>query len=104
MQQEIKLLLFKILKNNGNIAELTEYGYQYSQIFSLIKELITDGFVKKETNQILLTSKGLEEIEKLNQNLGRKGTNQWIEPENKSKISKIEKDFVFLPNQNELHF
>ncbi len=104
MDQEIKLLLYKILNGNGDIAELTEYGYEYSQIFSIIKQLIADSILEKNGNDINLTQKGRTEIEELNKKLGRKGTNKWIEPENKSKISKIEKDFVFLPNQSELHF
>jgi predicted transcriptional regulator len=104
MNPEVKLLLYKILKGNGNITELTEYGYQYSQILSILKELLSEGFLFKQGSEILLTEKGMKEIDDLNKILGRKGTNQWIEPENKSKILKFQINDVYLPSQNDLYF
>ena len=102
MQTVIKILLLKIIKGNGDISILFKEGYEYSQILDFIKELIKDGYLIKHGNKLVLTNNGILEIEKLNKELKRTKINKWIEPEHRSKISQIDKNDIFLPNQNEL--
>lgn len=104
MNSEVKLFLLKIVKFNGNLTPLLKRGYEYSQIFQLLDELIAEGLLEKNNNRIAITDIGLREIDKLNKHLERRDSSSWIEPESASRISKINKNDVFLPAQDELSF
>jgi len=104
MKKLTKVLLLKIIKGKGDISLLAKEGYEYSQILEFIKDLIKDGYFVKHGKELLITNKGLEEINALNKELDRKNIEKWIEPEQRSKISQIDKNDIFLPNQNELFF
>jgi hypothetical protein len=104
MQEEVKLILLKLVKSNGNLQPVIEMGFEYSQIINFLNLLATEELLIKEKNKILITEKGIYEIDRLNKKFNRFNSAQWIEPENESKIKKIEKDFIYLPNRNELSF
>jgi len=104
MQAEIKLFLLKIGKYNGDVTPLIKMGYEYVQIIQLIDQLIAEGHLIKEKSKVQLTEKGLSEIDALNKSLNRRNSAKWIEPDNASRVAKINKNDVFLPDQNELSF
>jgi len=104
MQDDIKLLLLKLVKSNANIQPVIELGYDYAQVISFLNLLVEQNLLQKQNNQVFVTIEGLTEIEKLNIKFNRFNSSKWIEPESESRISKIDKEFVFLPNKNELSF
>lgn len=104
MDNNIKILLLKIIKFNGDISPLIKLGYQYSQIIDSIKNEISEGNAERKNGMLLITEKGNSLIEDISKKMNRKDSNKWIEPEIESKIPKIPINFIFLPNQNELTF
>mgnify|MGYP003582535520 CR=1 FL=1 len=104
MHAEVKLFLLKIVKFNGNLTPLVKMGYEYSQIIQLLDELIADGLLTKANNKVMATETGLLEIDNLNKQLSRRDSSLWIEPDTASRITKINKNDVFLPDQDELSF
>lgn len=104
MKKITKLLILKLIKNDGNISLVLKQGYEYNQILGFIKELIEEKYFVLHGKKLQITNKGLKEIETLNSEFQRKGIERWIEPESNSKISKLSKNDIFLPKQNELFF
>ncbi len=104
MKKTLKLSLLKIIKSNGNLMNIVNQGYEFSQVLDFLQLLIKDGYLSKSGNNINITNKGRNEIENLNSDLGRRNIEKWIEPELSSKIPSISKNDVFLPNQNKLFF
>jgi hypothetical protein len=52
----------------------------------------------------VLTSKGIELLKEKLSVIKITRKENWIEKENKSKVPKLEKNSIFLPSQDELHF
>jgi hypothetical protein len=104
MQLEVKLLLLKIVKYNGDVTPLVKLGYEYAQVMDFLNELLNEKLLIKEGYQLNITSAGLSTIEDLNKEFKRKDASNWIEPDLASRISKIDKNEIFLPDPNELSF
>lgn len=97
-------ILLNVIKTNGDIRKLKREGIDYKRIAELTKQAITEGLVKFDNNTASLSAEGELKIKHLENEYKVKDKNQWIDQENKSKVPKLEKDFIFLPNQNEIHF
>lgn len=104
MDKQVRILLLKILKFNGDVLPLIELGYDYYQIVNLIQIEIENKIVKRENGNLILTEKGDELLKSINEQLGRKNSFPWIEPEIASRISVFNINDIFLPNQDELTF
>lgn len=104
MRSDVKLLLLKLVKHNGNISSLIKSGYHYSQIIDFLGQLIEEGKLEKTESGIVITDPGDLEIEILNKKLQRKDSSVWIEPDIGHKISSIDKNEVFLPSKDEISF
>lgn len=104
LPNHVRLFLLKILDNNGNIEPLSELGYEYSQIVGFIKQEINEKNSEYKNGELILTEKGKDLLLKLEKEKKKKGSNAWIEPEIQSKTSILDKNDVFLPNQNDLWF
>lgn len=100
MNEEARIYLLKILKFNGDIEPLYELNYSYSQIVDLINDEIKNGNAQYVNGILGITKQGDLLINSLTENI----KNNIIEPEIQSKISVIEKNFIFLPSQEELTF
>jgi hypothetical protein len=104
MENNVRILLLKIIKFNGSIIPLVSLGYEYSQIAQMIKAEILDGNAHRVNGKLTVTDKGNSQITSLNKELKRENSTLWIEPEIESKISRISTNDIFLPSQNELSF
>lgn len=104
MQLEVKLLLLKIVKYNGDVSPLIKLGYEYAQVMDFLNLLLKENLLSREGYQLNITKVGLNEIEVLNKKFKRKDASKWIEPDLSSRISKIDKTEIFLPDPNELSF
>lgn len=100
----IRVFLLKIINKNGNIEPLKAMGYEYSQIVLFINKEIEVENAEYKNGELLLTGKGIKFLKELETKTLKRGSNQWIEPEIQSRISKLEKNDVFLPNQDDLWF
>lgn len=98
-------LLLHIIKNNGNINRLIREGINLTEIHNKIISLLTEDILSLDKEEHLsLTIKGIKLYNSLYNDYKIKDKDKWIEEEKKSKIDKIDKNFIFLPNQNDLHF
>ena len=104
MNQTHLYILLAVIKNNGDIRQLKNEGLDYLEIADLTNQLILKEYVEYIEDEIKLTEKGIEKFEELKVSLKKTNKNNWIKKDLKSKIPKLEKNFIFLPNQNELDF
>lgn len=104
MENNVQILLLKIIKFNGDITPLIKMGYEYSQVAQLLKQEIKAGNAVSLNGKLTITKKGNSLINSMNIDLKRENSEIWIEPEHQSKISPISINDIFLPNQDELSF
>lgn len=104
MAKRNTILLLHIIKHHRNIDQLIREGLSYRKITSLVSENVKDNLLKYEQDELKLTEFG-EKIYEENVGLIKKrNKNKWIQKDERSKIPKIPKDSIFLPNQNYLNF
>lgn len=99
-----KYILLDIILKNGSINRLTNNGVAYDEISTLINTLITEKLIEYKNEKISLTENGIIELKKLEIIFKKKNKEEWILPDEKSRIAKLEKSFIFVPKQNELTF
>jgi predicted methyltransferase len=104
MSKKNKILLLHIIKSNGNVKQLIREGFSYKSISDLLETLVNEELIIYDKQKIKLTDLGNEYLTNGEQIIKKQDKNLWIEAEKKSKIPKLEKKFIFLPNQNEIHF
>ncbi len=104
MRKKNIILLLHLIKSNGNIKQLIREGLTYKNISDLLETLVIKELIIYDNQKIKLTKTGDEYLKNGQQIIKKQDKNLWIETENKSKIPKLEKKFIFLPNQNEIHF
>ena len=97
-------ILLEVIKSNGDIRRLKREGVDYIQIAELTKISIENGWVTYDNDKIHLSEKGEEHLEKLELKNKIRNKEEWIDKEKESRIPKLSKDFIFLPNQNEINF
>ena len=104
MNEKHLYTLFSIIKNNGDVKRLLRAGLDYKEISEITSQAISEGFIIYESDNVSLSKKGEEIFRELERKLKIIDKNKWIEPKNASRIPVLEKDFIFLPKQDELHF
>jgi hypothetical protein len=104
MTQKKMHILLSIVERNGCVQSLLKQGLNYRQISELTNTAILEGLIIYEDNAVMLSDSGKKRLVELRQLLKKIDKDQWIEKEKSSIIPKIERDFIFLPNQNELFF
>jgi len=97
-------ILLAIIDRNDNVNSLLSQGLSYLQISELTSSAIDEQLIIYNDNSVVLSEKGKELLSFYRQNLKKMDKDQWIERETSSMIPKIDLEFVFLPNQNELFF
>jgi len=104
MKDAILFKLLLIVKGNGNITELKKDGHSYVRIAEFVKYLVDEELAEKKDGKLSLSDIGMKRLKELNKKHDRKNFTQWIVPEDRSRVDKLDKSFVYLPNQNELNF
>ncbi len=97
-------ILLSVIKNNGDIRRLKREGMEYIEIAELTNQIISGKLAIYTEETITLTAEGESKLIELEKTIKRTKKINWIEKEMKSKISQLDKNFIFLPNQNELEF
>ena len=98
------ITLLHIINTKGNVKRLIRDGLTFKKITELIDEAVSEDYLIYENEEITLTKKGVEFLEKSKTTLKRQNKEEWIEKDLKSRIDKKGKDFIFVPRQNELTF
>ncbi len=96
-------LLLNIVKKNGNVKRLIHENLDFKEIADLTNQAIVNDLILFKEDNLILTTKGEMLYTKLEEVYKEKDKDKWIFKENISKIPKIEKDFIYLPNQKELN-
>lgn len=104
LSKNIRIFLLKIIDKNGNVEPLREFGYEYSQIISFISDEVIKNNAEHKNGKLSLTEKGKSLLGSLEEQKQVSGSKRWIEPEFQNRISKLDKNDVFLPNQDDLWF
>lgn len=104
MTEKQLFYLLRLIKNNGNIKRLLYEGFSFRTIAEATNISIREGYLAYNDKELTLTANGQTKLSELEPLMKKVNKEQWIQKEIKSKIPKLEEDFIFLPNQNELHF
>lgn len=104
MTKRKETLLLNIIENSGNIKKLLRENLSYKDISELVNKLAQDELLTYVDEKIVLTEKGKKYLTDNKHLLKETNKENWIKPENKSRIKKHERNFIYLPNQTELDF
>jgi hypothetical protein len=104
MNKKQYVSLLNIIETNGNVNKLRRQKLSFKQIAQLIDDAISWEYLSVKDDRISLTTIGKEFLKENESLLKIKNKKDWIEPDFKSRITPIDKNDVFLPNQNELSF
>lgn len=97
-------LLLQVIKFNGNIKKLTRIGLTFQDIIENIKSLSESKKLSSIDGKIQLTEEGEIMFSELSIKYKNRDKDKWIEKELDSKVDKLDINFIYLPNQNELYF
>ena len=97
-------LLLKIVHEKGNAFMLLNEGLNFKKISELSNYSINNKLITIEEGNFSLTNEGEIALEKLNQEFRYTDKHEWIQIEKESKISRLDIDFIFLPDPNEISF
>ena len=104
MKEKNLYLFLEVIDRNGSAKFLERKGMSFLQIAKNIEIALSSELIKYEGEILVLTEKGRESLSGLAKEYKRTNKQEWIEEENRSKIPTIDKNDIFLPNQNELNF
>jgi len=104
MYNKKTILLLHIIKHHRNVDQLIREGLTYRNITLLVSDSVDNDLLRYEKDELELTELG-EKVYAENRHLiKKKKKNEWIKEDVRSKIPKLSKKSLFLPNQNELNF
>jgi len=95
-------LLFRVVKGDSNLNILLREGMDFRQIGELIEEAAKIGLIETKNSKIILTELGLTKFEEYRLEYKKRNKEEWIEKEKDSQIPKLDKDFIYLPDPNNL--
>lgn len=106
MNENNLYLLLDVIFRNGSVKRLTRNGIDFSEIANQTQLAIKNELVNYENEKIILTQKGLETLKQLEITYKKTTKKEWIEKDEKNRLDKNrrEKNFIFVPRQNELTF
>lgn len=97
-------LLLNIIKKNGNVKRLIHENLDFKQIADLTNSALIENLISFDEETLVLTKSGEDLFNELDTKYKETNKDKWIKKEIKSKIIKFEKDFIYLPSQNDLDF
>lgn len=99
-----EILMLNLIEDSGNVKRLLRENLSYKEISELISKLVQDELLTYVDKKIILTDKGKKKLNESKHLIKETNKELWIKPENKSRVKKIERNFIYLPNQTELDF
>lgn len=106
MEKENLYILLDVIFRNGSIKRLARKGVDYNEIANQTQIAIKNELVSFDKERVILTPKGLELLKQLEITYKKTTKSEWIEKDEKNRLDKNrrEKNFIFVPRQNELTF
>lgn len=104
MIKENKLLILNTISKGGSVRKLIHEGLTFRKISILLEKLVDENLLQYKNEKISLTSKGSKFLKDGYNSIKKSNKEEWIKPEERSRILKIRDDFIFLPLQSELDF
>lgn len=104
MTEEKLYIFLDIIFRNGSVKRLSREGVDYNEIAKQTQKAIENGLIEYNNERVILTSLGITRLKELESQYIKTNKNEWIEKDLKNQISRIEKNFIFVPRQNELTF
>ncbi|KYG72882.1 hypothetical protein [Roseivirga echinicomitans] len=106
MEKENLYILLDVIFRNGSLKRLARKGVDYNEIANQTQIAIKDELVSYNKQRVILTPKGLELLKQLEITYKKTTKSEWIEKDEKNRLGKNrrEKNFIFIPRQNELTF
>lgn len=102
MDNTHKAYLLKIIRFDGNLTPLIDLGYDYIELIAEIESFLEKEYVTENEGILSITQKGKDFI--TSSNKGKSNLTKFIAPEHQSKIQKLDKDDIFLPETNVIDF
>lgn len=99
-----EILMLNLIEDSGNIKRLLRENLSYKEISELTSKLVKDELLAYIDKKIILTDKGKKILTDSKHLIKETNKELWIQPENKSRVKKIERNFIYLPNLTELDF
>lgn len=104
-QEKLLYLLLDIVERNGDIRQLAIKGnLNFKEVGDLVNLALKEKYLEAENEMISLTLIGKAKMEKDWAEYKRTNKEEWILPDERSRIRKISKNDIFLPRQDELTF
>ncbi|MFG4001366.1 hypothetical protein [Flavobacterium aquidurense] len=104
MTKRKETLILNMIEDSGNIKRLLRENLSYKEISEITNKLVEDELLSYVEKKIILTKKGKEVLSKNKLLIKETNKENWIQPENISRIKIYERNFIYLPNQAELDF
>ncbi|MDW3190938.1 MAG: hypothetical protein R8G66_01150 [Cytophagales bacterium] len=93
-----------VVAKNGSVKRLTREGIDFSDVAQLTDIAIAQKLLEIDNRNLIVTQKGIEVLADLELEFKNHRKEDWIQEEKDSKVGKLDKNVIFVPNQNELTF
>ncbi len=103
MKEYNLFLLLNIIRKGKSLTQLLEQGLTFKQIAELTQWAIQEKLITKGSENIELTKIGEETLIKLESYFKKTDKEKWIKEETKSRIEKLDKNFIYLPDPENLN-
>ena len=97
-------LLLRLINSNADVDALMRRGLRYSQIGALLENAVNEGLITDQEEGYKLTSKGKELMAYDISTKKMRRDGGWISPEDESRIDRIDKFDIYLPDIENSHF
>lgn len=104
MTKRKETLILNMIEDSGNIKRLLRENLSYKEISEITNKLVEDELLSYVEKKIILTKKGKEVLSRNKHLIKETNKENWIQPENISRVKIYERNFIYLPNQTELDF
>src|ERR1700749_4266839 len=99
--RDLQILLSNV-ESNGNINTVLEKGLGFREIAALTDYALVNGFIVYNQTELKLSDTGVHQLMELRKDSKKLSKEEWIAPEDKSRISQIDMDFIYLPRQDDI--
>jgi hypothetical protein len=93
--------LLNIIQHKRTLADLLDFGLDYSQISSLLLEAMEQGYIVNAEHGLELSDPGKAKASSLTAGSSGSGPSMWILPRDQDRITKIGKNDIYLPLKRE---
>ena len=100
VEESLKYTFLLIIKNNSNIWNLIEQGYQIGQVFTFLDILQNDGYIGYDDNKkVCLSEKAIEFISNYQANNNINNVERFILPRNEMWSKPIKETDIYIPRK-----